>query len=191
MNEIERRDVLRGGALGVGALVGAVGMAGAGEASPPGFQMAASSTASQQFWLAVKGVDGPSTTKGYEKQIPLHSFGWGVDNSAPVAGPGAGKATASPFTFTATSSKASPQLAKLACTGVHISTVVLSGVRRNAAGVMTRYLKLTLTDALVSSLHLGEANAGAPTDHVALLFGGVTFVIDSVSMTFDFASSTG
>ena len=188
MSEIERRDVLRGGALG--ALVGAVGTAGVSEAATPGYQLAATSSATQQFFLAVKGIDGPSTTKGFEKQIPLHAFSWGVTNSAAPVGAGAGKATEAPFAFTSSTSKASPLFAKFVCTGEHIATAVLTGLRRNPAGVLSKYLKLTLAGVIVSSVRLGESGSGAAIDQVSLGYRTVTLVIDGVSMTFDFAANT-
>ncbi len=45
-------------------------------------------------------INGDSTAKGFEKQIPVQSFSFAGMNSAPT-GTGAGKAIASPITFTA------------------------------------------------------------------------------------------
>jgi type VI secretion system secreted protein Hcp len=189
-----RRDVLRGGALGMGALVGAIGVAGSGaaEASAPGFHMAARATTAQTFWLQVAGIDGPSTTKGFEKQIPVHSWSLGAANTAtPVGtGGGSGKVVPEPFVVTMGVSKASPRLFLACCTGKHIANAVLIGLRKNPKGHNVKYLRVTLTDILVSSLHDGESSGGVPLDTVHFTYQKVEWLVDGEKVTFDFKANT-
>jgi type VI protein secretion system component Hcp len=184
-----RREVLRGGALGVGALVGAAGASTAvGEAAAPRYQVAMATGATQQFWLAVAGVDGPSTTKGFERQIPLKSFGWGVTGSVSTGGAGAGKAVADNFVFSALSSKASPRLFLLGCTGVHIATVTLRGMRLSA-GTAHQFMRLDLTVATVVSMQTTESGDGAAMDHAAMNYRSAKYTVDGVTTTFDFGAT--
>lgn len=182
-----RRDVLRGGsALGMGALVGTM-TTGIADAATPGVTMAATASGAQQFFLAVDGVDGPSTTKGFEKQIPVLSYSWGVSNTSTLSssGGGAGKAVESPFAFTMLANVASPALASLCCTGKHVRTATLHGIRTSGKS-RVQYLTITLSDVLVSSLHQLESGGHQPVDTVHLLYQSIKYVEELHQMTFSF-----
>ena len=177
-----RRDVLRGSAVGVGALVGgsgAVALAQDSSAAAPAF--AAAATGAQHFWLSVTGVSGPSTARGFEGQIPVTSFAVGVDA---VSGAGGGKITPSTFDFTATTSKATPQLLAALVTGANVTKAILTGVRVTSSGASQRYLKITLSNVVVTSLHTIESRDGAPVDHVSLTYNRATVAIDGQAATF-------
>jgi type VI secretion system secreted protein Hcp len=177
-----RREVLRGGALGMGALVGAMGVAGTGvaEASAPDYQLAAAASATQHFWLQVAGIDGPSTTKGFLKQIPLLGYGWGATNSGTATGTGggAGKVTMQPLIIRKHVDKASPKLFLTCATGGHVSTVLLQGTKPAAKGAQTVYFKIKLTNVLVSSFQQTESSDGVPIEVVHLAFAKVAYTVD-------------
>jgi type VI secretion system secreted protein Hcp len=191
-NGTSRREVLRGGALGVGALVGAAGASTAvSEAVAPRYRMAMATSGTQEFWLAVAGVDGPSTTKGFEKQIPLKSFGWGVTDTAVTGGSGGsgvGKTIGDNFTFSALSSKASPRLFLLCCQGTHIATITMRGLRISSSGAHG-FMRLDLTEVIVAAVHTTEAGDGAAIDHVELNYRTAKYTVDGVVATFDFATT--
>jgi type VI secretion system secreted protein Hcp len=177
-----RRDVLRGGALGVGALgVGAM----TGALAPA--QADAAATTTEEFFLELPGIAGPSTTKGFEKQIPVSSYRWGVSNTSTggTGGGGAGKAVAGPLVFAMRASKASPAVALLCCTGKHLGTATLHGVRVSGTN-RNEFLTITLTDVLVSSLDQHDSGGARPTETVELTYGAVKYVEDGHSMTFTF-----
>jgi type VI secretion system secreted protein Hcp len=181
-----RRDVLRGGAIGMGALVGAMGVSGAADASAPAVRMAAASTSGQRFFLEVDSISGPATAKGFEHQIPVHSFSWGIANSSsgsPGGGGGAGKVTATPLALTMTSSIASPPLALACATGKHIASATLRGVRKDGKGKSSQYLTIKLTNVIVSSLHQSESSGGAPLDTVQLSFAKVVYTESGHTVT--------
>jgi type VI secretion system Hcp family effector len=187
-----RRDLLRGGAIGVGALVGGVMAAPAiSEAAAPGVKLAAASGPGQHFWLAIAGITGAGTAKGFEKQIAVSSFSWGVSVALAAVGQPQGRPTATDFSFQALSSKATPQLLLNAVSGKVAQTAVLTGVRTTARGVAQNYLKITLTHVLVSSLEQGESGGGQPQDAVSLNYQKVTLLLDGVTTTFNFAPSPG
>jgi type VI secretion system secreted protein Hcp len=182
-----RRDVLRSGALGVGALgVGALGVGAMTGAV--GVASAEAATTEERFFLELAEIDGPSTTKGFEKQIPVLNYRWGVSNtstSGTGGGGGAGKAIAGPLVFTMQANKASPVLAMTCCTGKHIATATLHGVRVNG-NKLKEFLTLTLSAVLVRSLEQHDGGGARPTETVELIYSSVEYVEDGHSMTFSF-----
>jgi type VI secretion system secreted protein Hcp len=180
-----RRDVLRGGgALGMGALVATMST-GVADADAPGMTMAAVASGSQQFFLALDGIEGPSTASGFKKQIPVLSYSWGVSNTSTGGGSGggAGKAVEAPLAFTMLTNIASPALASTCFTGKHIRSAVLHGVRTNGK-THEEYLTITLTEVLVSSFHQSENNGHQPVDTVHLLYTSIKYVEELHQMTF-------
>lgn len=179
-----RRDLLRGGALGVGALVGGAGavtLAQQSNAATPAFS--ASATTGQQFWLAVSGVTGPGTARGFVGQLPISSFSFGFDEAGSTGGAGTGTVTPTTLDFTTPTSKATPQLLADLITGKVVPKATLTGLRPNASGVEQRYLIIVVHNLLVSSLHTSESH-GAPTDHVSFKFDSITVTIDSETVTY-------
>lgn len=128
-----------------------------------------------EFFLKIDSIDGESTVKGFEKQIQLDSFSWGLSETIVVSGGGgssAGRPVQQPFQFTAKVSAASPKLMVACATGQHLASAVLSVRRPGAKDV---FLKYTLSDLLVSS-YKTAANVDtdpAPFDAVALNCGKV------------------
>jgi type VI secretion system secreted protein Hcp len=168
----------------MGALVATMS-AGVADADPPGVTMAAVASGSQQFFLALDGIQGPSTAPGFKKQIPVLSYSWGVSNTSTGggAGGGAGKAVEAPFAFTMLTNIASPPLAAACFTGKHITSAVLHGVRASGK-TRVEYLTITLTDVLVSSLHQSENNGHQPVDTVHLLYASIKYIEELHQMTF-------
>jgi type VI secretion system secreted protein Hcp len=181
-----RREVLRGGgALGMGALVATMS-SGVADADAPGVTMAAVASGAQQFFLALDGIDGPSTANGFKKQIPVLSYSWGVSNTFTVgggSGGGTGKAVEAPFAFTMSTNIASPALASACFTGKRLRSAVLHGVRTSGKS-RVEYLTITLTEVLVSSLHQSEGNGHQPVDTVHLLYNSIKYVEELHQMTF-------
>ena len=70
------------------------------------------------------------------------------------AGGGAGKVHMSDFSFTARTSKASPQLFMHCAQGKHIKQAFLTA--RKSGGSQQEYLKIKLNDVLVSSLEFAK-----------------------------------
>jgi type VI secretion system secreted protein Hcp len=102
------------------------------------------------YFLKLDGVEGESALKGFEKQIEVASFSWGVSQSAATGASRAGKSCASDFSFSKGVDKATPVLIGNAVGGTVSPTAVLIALR---PGTQTPepYLKIEMKNVLVSS----------------------------------------
>jgi type VI secretion system secreted protein Hcp len=173
-----RRDVLKTGAVGMGALLGAMGMNGVASAAPAGQAVgtAAALTGPVDYFLKLDGVPGDSVNK-VRDQIQLLSFSWGASNPTRAAANGrrTGRPTISDFSFTATTSKASPTLFADCVTGKNHPTAVITGLR-SGGDTQVEFLKITLSDVLVSSYQTSAASE-VPTDSASLNFAKIVYSI--------------
>lgn len=182
-----RRDVLKSGALGVGTLAG---LAGASTAFAPSADAATVSSnahgttsGTDSYFLKLDGVPGDSTDAAHKGEIQLLAFSWGVSNSGSLSssgGAGAGKANFSDFNFTAHTSKASPLLMLNTATGKHLKSATLT-VSRRVRGANQDFLKIELTDILISSYQQGAGNGELPTDSSSLRFAKIKYSFMSQS----------
>lgn len=189
-----RRDVLRGGALGMGALAALGVTSGEAVAAPtvqvsgaPTVQVSGAATGSQVFLLQVPGVTGTSTIKGFVNQIPVLSFSWDVQLTAsnPTGGGTVGKLVASPLAISCLTSRASAQLVALCVTGRQLRQVVLHGLRPTAAGgTLTEYFTLTLASAAVSDYRQGESSGELPIEQLSFVYSSATYTVAGNSATF-------
>lgn len=174
--ETSRRTVLRGSALGAGALIGAAGLAGtARAATPTPAEMAASVPSSpgpvgDEYFLKLDGIPGDSRYKGLENYIELSDFSWGASRST-RNGAARGKATADEIQFRAPSSKASPLLLRNTVTGERIRT----GMIVVANGQGNQFYKVTFNDLVITSYSSAGQNEERPSDHGTLSFGRIKF----------------
>jgi len=168
-----RRSVLAG-ALGVSAL-GSVA-ASSGPASAALGDPAVPTDPDVTFFLSVPGVAGSATAKGFEGQIELLTWAWGVDSSATTGtggGGGAGKATPRDVVALAQSDIQSPALLGDTNTGRHLQSALISCVR-NAKKPFT-FMTLKFEDVLVTSYAVTpDPTNGLPLDLVHLVFAKIT-----------------
>jgi type VI secretion system secreted protein Hcp len=140
------------------------------------------------YFLKIDGIDGESADKTYAKWIEISSFSWGATQSATTGGTGggggAGKVSLQDFHFVMNFQKASPLLFKSCATGEHIKSGILVG-RNNRTG-QEDFLKITLSDLLVSSYQAGGSSDIVPTDQVSLNFSK----IEIGSVRFDGTTNT-
>jgi type VI protein secretion system component Hcp len=162
-----RRSVLRGGALGVGALVGAMAVVNANEVSSEAQQAGSSA----RLFVGFAGIN-------LNHSVPLHSFGVGGrdDNGSLVP-------TLATLTLEAT--KYSPKLLKAYAEHTNLSSILISQFKRNVEGVETRYMDVTLNAARIVSFHTDVQTdfPGHVRDSLVVSFGGVTI------HRFDFAKT--
>lgn len=128
------------------------------------------------YFLKIEGLDGESEDKTYKKNIEILSFNWGATNSGSMGygtGGGTGKVVVQDMHFTSRISAASPKLAEFCHTGKHFPKAVL--VCRKAGGDSPlEYLKITLSDIMVSSYQLGGAQGDVlPSDQFSLNFAKI------------------
>jgi type VI secretion system secreted protein Hcp len=135
--------------------------------------------AAVDYFLKIDGIDGESSKNKHENEIELESWSWGESQSGTAAhggGGGAGKVAMQDFHFVMKVSKASPKLMLACATGEHIKKAVLTA--RKAGKEQQEYLKVTLSDLLVSSYQTGGSGHGdvVPTDQVSLNFSKIEVV---------------
>lgn len=129
--------------------------------------------AAVDYFLKIDGISGESTDDKHKGEIEVESFSWGVTNTTLTragGGAGAGRAQFQDLAFNTRVSKASPSLFLKCATGEHIKQAVLTATTMDAKGQSQEFLKITLSDVLVSSYQSsGQATVGQsllqpPTD---------------------------
>jgi type VI secretion system secreted protein Hcp len=160
MSELCRKSVGHG--LAVLALLVAAGAATPGAAATP------------ECFLRVDGVPGESADARHRGEIELTGWTLGVANTASMAaagGAGAGRAEFQPLKVTQRVDRAVPPLVGLVAAGQHVASAVLTCRRsgREAAD----YLKITLSDVLVTGVSLIETAEAPPSAETALVYGRI------------------
>jgi len=125
------------------------------------------------MFIKIDGVDGESVDKKHKGEIEAFSFSWGLTNSGSHSsggGGGAGKVSVQDLSFVAPTSTASPHLMKKCCTGEHIKDVTLTFVTKETR---LEYLKIKLTDCIISSYQTGAGGGSVPADQVSFNFSSV------------------
>ncbi|MFT3953185.1 MAG: type VI secretion system tube protein Hcp [Piscinibacter sp.] len=125
-------------------------------------------------FLKLDGIDGEATDRSHRGEIELLSWSWGVTNEPASGGSGSGVGRPMPqaLLFVHRYDKASPPLARLAVSGRHLRTAVLSA-RRSGAG-QRDFLVVTLKEVLVTALQMAD-NGDGPVEQVSLRFGEIGF----------------
>lgn len=121
--------------------------------------------AGTSIFLQLPGVEGPSTAKGFEKQIELHSSSVGIARAPGTAGGmGAGKAVPSDFAVSKRVDTSSPALYVQAATGKHYATATVTVV--SSAHVVV----YKLTDVSISSYQTSASEGSEPQESLALSY---------------------
>ncbi len=129
--------------------------------------------AQADYFLKIEGVKGESTDDKHKDEIEVESFSWGATNAGTAGhgtGSGAGKVVQQDFHLVKKLDKSSPVLFIACATGQHYKAAVLTC--RKAGGGQQEYLKITMSDCLVSSYQVGGSGTGGvvPVDQVSLNF---------------------
>jgi type VI secretion system secreted protein Hcp len=117
-------------------------------------------------FLKLDGIKGESADAKHKGEIDIMSFSWGASQtgvSATGGGGGAGKVKFHDFQITKKTDASSPLLFLNCANGAHIKEA--NFVVRKAGGTQLEYLKIKLTDVLISSYK----PAGAETELIGLL----------------------
>jgi type VI secretion system secreted protein Hcp len=103
-------------------------------------------------FLKLDGIKGESADAKHKGEIDIMSFSWGMSQtgvSATGGGGGAGRVKVHDISFTKKTDVSSPLLFLNCANGAHIKEA--NFVVRKAGGTQLEYLKIKLTDVLVSS----------------------------------------
>lgn len=158
------------GAQGPEGATGPAGPAGASGVGAKAFPAAAS-----DYLLELDGIKGESKDLKHPGTIDIESYSWGMTHSSGGGGgAGAGKVKFHDISVKKQIDSSSAKLFQACATGEHIKKAVL--YVRKAGGSQTEYLKITLSDVLVSSYKTGsQAPAGeGETESVSLNFAKVS-----------------
>ena len=128
------------------------------------------------FFLNLATIPGSATAKGFVGQIPLITWGWGVDSSASVlvgTGAGTGKPTPQDVVLRARTGMQSPKMLAAVNTGRHLQTALLTCVRPGNRPFT--FMTLLFEDVLLNGYYVTpDAKDGVPLDTVHLKFAKVT-----------------
>jgi len=130
------------------------------------------------YFLKIEGIQGESMDAVHKNEIQVDSFSWGETQQGTAAvggGAGAGKVHMQDLHIVTGISKASVSLMLACATGQHIKKAEL--FCRKAGGKQEEFLKVTMTDLLISSYQTGGSghSDARPTDQVSINFAKIEF----------------
>lgn len=107
----------------------------------------------QDIYIKINGIDGESLDADHKNEIDVINWSWNIHQEANMhsgSGGGAGKASVEDLEFEHFVDRSSPNLMKYCLTGKHIDEAKLTV--RKAGGNPLEYLKLTLSDVVVTKV---------------------------------------
>jgi type VI secretion system secreted protein Hcp len=129
-------------------------------------------------FIKIPGAAGESAVKGFADQIDVLAWSWGMSQSGTThlgKGGGAGKVNVQDLSFTHYLDASSPALIKFCCGGKHFDKVELT--LRKAGDKPLNYLKIELTDVMITSLSTGGSKGEERlTENVTLNFAKFKYV---------------
>ena len=146
--------------------------------------------ASSDYLLEIDDIVGDSKTGGVDIIAYSHDVksprdaasGQATGRAASGGGGGTGKVSMSDISFSTRMGKASPQLMQACATGKHFTKATLT-CRKSGGGTTQTYLKITMSDCLVSSFaSTGNSADDAPVE---------TFSLNFTKIEFEFIDSSG
>ena len=124
------------------------------------------------MFIKIKGIDGESMDDKHKKEIDVLAWSWGASQSGSAhmgGGAGADKVNVQDLSFTKYIDSASHALLLACCNGEHIGEAVF--VVRKAGKDPLEYIKLTLSDLIVSSIsNGGSGGEDRLTENITLNF---------------------
>ena len=130
--------------------------------------------AAVDYFLKLDDIKGESTDDKHKGEIELMSWSWGAHQTGTAGvggGAGAGKVSKEDFRFMKRTDKSSPNLMIACATGQHFKQAIMTA--RKAGGGQQEYLKMTLSDVIVSGYNTegtGDAGSPVPLEHVSFNF---------------------
>jgi type VI secretion system secreted protein Hcp len=127
------------------------------------------------FFKLIPEVKGESMQKGYEGQIEVLSWSWGVSNAAGYgygSGGGVSKANLQDLSITYRMCPASPKLFESCALGKHYDGALLTMLKAAGEG-QEKYLEITLTDVVISSYQTGGSGDDIAIESASFNFAKV------------------
>jgi type VI secretion system secreted protein Hcp len=132
-------------------------------------------TMAVDMFIKIGKLEGESTDKTHKGEIDVLAWSWGMSNSGSAGiggGAGAGKVNVQDLSFTKYMDKSSTSLQLACCKGTHQDTATL--VVRKAGDKPLEYLKITMTEVIITSVSTGGSGGeDRLTENVSLNFASV------------------
>ena len=130
---------------------------------------------SSDMFMKIDSLAGESKDSTHKGEIDVLAWSWGASNSGSAhvgGGAGSGKVNVQDLSFTKYLDKSTPDLLLSTCNGKHWDQAVL--VVRKAGETPLEYLKITMTEVLVTSMSQGGSGGeDRLTENVTLNFAKV------------------
>ena len=127
------------------------------------------------MFIKIGDLEGESRDKTHKGKIDVLAWSWGMSQSGSAhqgGGMGAGKVSMQDISITKYIDKCSPDLMLKCATGTHYADALL--ICRRAGDKPLEYLKITMTDVLISSVSTGGSGGeDRLTENVSLNFAKV------------------
>lgn len=124
------------------------------------------------MFIKIDSIKGESVDHTHKAEIQVLAWSWGMSQSGTThmgGGGGAGKVNVQDISFTKFIDSSSPILMQNCCSGKHFKTATL--VVRKAGDKPLEYLKIKLTEILITSLSTGGSGGeDRLTENVTLNF---------------------
>jgi type VI secretion system secreted protein Hcp len=121
------------------------------------------------------GLKGESTQSGFEDQIEILSFSWGVSQAGGFSygtGGGVSKANLQDLSLSFRQCAASPSIMENCATGKHLDKATLSCLK--AGGTQELYMTIELEDVIISSYQTGGSGDDVAIESMTLNFSKVS-----------------
>ena len=129
------------------------------------------------MFIKIDDIKGESADDKHKGEIDVLSWSWGATQSGTThtgGGSGSGKVAVQDVTFTKYIDRSTPTLLKFCFNGKHLKTALLTV--RKAGGTALEYIKITLSDIIVTSVSTGGSGGqDMLTENITLNFGKVKF----------------
>ena len=126
-------------------------------------------------FLKIESIPGESKDSKHKDEIELLSINWGAAQSGTSGyggGAGAGRVTMEDVQVTKRFDKASPKIMLACCNGEHIGDTTVT--IRKAGKEQQEYMKIKMTDVLVSSVSAGGSGGDEiPMENIAFNYGKI------------------
>ena len=146
--------------------------------SPPSNSTTSPVPAAVDYFLKIDGIQGGSQITGETGAIDIESFQWGAVNpnnpnfQNDLNTASTGQITNQDITITKHMDKASPQLFLACANGQHIANIEIDGLANLGRGPQ-EFLKMTLTDVIISSYQLSGSNSELPMESISFNFAKI------------------
>ena len=131
--------------------------------------------AAVDMFLKLTGIPGESTAIDHKDEIEILSYSFGMNNTSIVAGSGAGagKAVFQDLSLAKRLDKSTPPIMLACAQGKHITEAILT-LTKSAGDKPIVFMRVTLTDVIVSSIASSAAAGGdIPTESLSLNYGKI------------------